>query len=174
MTVTALVLAAVVVLATCWVSVGVRRVQPGQWLAVTRGGVVRRSRTSGLAWRLPLVERFEADVDQPHELPVGVRATTADGVPVLVLLEATVSIPRPEPGTRYADPWPAAERAAERTIAHTVTGWSAADLTQAVAAAQRPLRRAVKSAVDELGVEVHDLELVEVDVQLHDAGRGPR
>lgn len=173
MTDTVLLLVAAGVLVATWATTCVRRVPAGQWLVVTRGGVVRRSQAAGLAWRLPFVERFEHDLSRPHDLPVAVRATTRDGVPVLVLLEATVSIPRPAPGTRYVDPWPAAELAAEETIARAVTDWTAAGLTQTAAAAQKPLRRAVRSTVDGLGVEVHDLELVEVGVQLPDAGRGP-
>jgi len=173
MTLITLLLVALGALVACWLTTCVRRVQPGQWMVVTRHGLVVRECRSGLGWRLPLVERFEQDLDEPHEIPVGVRATTRDGVPVLVLVEATVSIPRPVPGTRYADPWPAAELAAEETIARSVTGWSAADLTQTADAAQRPLRSAVRTAVDELGVEVHDLELVEIGVRLDEAARGP-
>ncbi|WP_296606299.1 SPFH domain-containing protein [Nocardioides sp.] len=173
MTDTVLLLAAAGVLVGCWAATCVRRVPAGQWLAVVRGGVVRRSHVAGFAWRLPLVERFARDLSQPHDLPVMVRATTSDGVPVVVLLEASVSIPAPPPGTRYADPWPAAEVAAEETVARVVTEWSAAGLTQTASAARLPLRRAVRATVDELGVEVHDLELVEVGVQLPDGGRGP-
>ncbi|MFC7494210.1 MULTISPECIES: SPFH domain-containing protein [unclassified Nocardioides] len=172
MTATTYPIVAASALLLCWLAMSLSRVRPGEWTVVTRRGVVRRGWSSGWAWRIPFVERFEREVSRPHELPVGVRATTADGVTVLVLVEATVSIARPEAGARYADPWPAAELAAEQTIAHTVTGWAASDLTQTAAAAQRPLRRAVRSAVDGLGVEVHDLELVEVDVRL-DTAHGP-
>lgn len=172
MTATNLLVAAGVLLA-CWLVTCVRRVPSAQWLVVTRRGVVVRTRSSGLAWRLPFAERFEQDLDRTHDLPVGARATTQDGVPVLLMVEATVSIPRPAPGTRYADPWPAAELAAETTIARSVAGWSAADLTQTAAAAQQPLRRAVRSDLDELGVQVHDLELVEIGIRLDDAARGP-
>lgn len=173
MTDTALLLAAAGVLVGCWAAACVRRVPAGQWLAVVRRGVVRRAQTSGFVWRLPLVERFVRDLSEPHDLPVAVRATTSDGIPVVVLLEASVSIPPPSRGTRYADPWPVAEVAAEETVARVVTEWSAAGLTQTASAARLPLRRAVRATVDELGVEVHDLELVEVGVQLPDAGRGP-
>lgn len=153
-----------------WAATCLRRVPAGQWTVVTRGGVVRRAFPHGLAWRLPVVERFEVERDHPHDVPVGARATTSDGVPVLVLAEATVSVPRPVPGTRYADPWIAAEVAAEEAIARAVAGWSATELTQTVAAARHPLRRAVRTAVDDLGVEVHDLALVEVDLQVGNRG----
>jgi regulator of protease activity HflC (stomatin/prohibitin superfamily) len=166
-TTTYLVLAAGL-LVVCWLMVGVRRVQPGQWMVAHRAGVVRRVYTSGLAWRLPFVEQFGQDLTEPHDLPLGVRATTRDGVPILVLTEVTVSIPRPKPGERYVDPWDAAELVAEETIARSVAGWSAAELTQSAVMTQRPIRRALRAAVDGLGVEVLDLELVEVDVQLAD------
>ncbi|GAB3199503.1 hypothetical protein GCM10027062_16350 [Nocardioides hungaricus] len=145
----------------------VRRVRRGRWVAVVRRGVVRRVHPRGLAWRLPLVERFVEEAHDPCEVPVHARATTRDGVPVLVLAEATVSFPRPVVGTRYADPWPAAELAAEETIARAVAGWSAAEITHSAAVTTRPLRRAVGAAVDEHGVRVVDLALVEVDVSLH-------
>lgn len=148
----------------------IRWVPRGRWVAVVRGDVVRRVRTSGLIWRLPLVERFVEDNEGPGEVPLLSRATTRDGVPVLVLAEATVSIPRPAVGTRYADPWPAAELAAEAAIARSVVGWSATDLTQAVAASTRPLRRAVDAAADEHGVHVVHLDLVEVGVRLDGSG----
>jgi len=173
MTLPTLLLVAAATLGACWASVGVRRVQQGQWMAVLRGDRVRRVRTSGLVARWPFVERFAHDVDEPHQLPLQVRATTRDGVPVVVLAETTVSFPRPAVGARYADPWPGAEVTAEETIARTVAGWSAAELTQTADATHRPLRHAVRRAVDGLGVDVVDLELVEVAVPLQDdASRG--
>ncbi len=147
-----------------------RRVPRGSWVAVVRRGVVRRVRTSGLAWRLPLVEQFVEEADGPSEASLLARSTTRDGVPVLVLAEATVSFPRPAVGATYADPWPAAELAAEETIARSVAGWSAAELTQSAAVTTQPLRREVRAAVDPHGVQVVDLTLVEVGVPLD----GPR
>lgn len=144
-----------------------RRVPRGRWVAVVRRGVVRRLHTSGVAWRLPAVERFVEEPDDLHGVPLHARTTTRDGVPVLVLAEATVSLPRPVVGTRYADPWPAAELAVEESIARSAAGWSVAELTHSVAESTRPLRRAVGEAVDGHGVRVLDLELVEVGVSLH-------
>lgn len=145
----------------------IRLVPPGRWVAVVRRGVVRRVRSSGLVWRLPVVEQFVEEADGPCEVPLFARSTTRDGVPVLVLAEATVSIPQPAVGTRYVDPWPAAELAAEESIARSAARWSAADLTHSVAETKRPLRHAVGEAVDEHGVHVTDLSLVEVGVSLH-------
>lgn len=164
---TTLLLLALVLLGGCWLAVGVRRVREGQWVAVTRRGVVRRVSVEGWAWRLPLLERFEQDLTEVLDLPIQVRAETRDGVRVHVLAEATVALPRPVVGAPYADPWPAAERAAEAAIARAVTGWSAADLTQSAAASTRTLRRQVGAAVDTHGVQVDEVTLVEVDVPLH-------
>ncbi|MDF1602160.1 SPFH domain-containing protein [Nocardioides sp. YIM 152315] len=160
-------LLAAAALAVCWAAACVRRVPSGSWVAVTRDGMVRRVRRSGLAWRLPFVERFEQEVDDRQEVPLHVRAATRDGVRVHVLAEAVVSVPRPVVGAAYVDPWSAAERAAEEAIARSVTDWSAAELTQTAAATTRPLRRQVDAAMDEHGVRVADLALVEVDVPLH-------
>lgn len=150
-----------------WAAMCVRRVPAGEWVAVARGGVVRRVRRSGLAWRLPFVEDFLQDADVPQEVPIHVRATTRDGVPVVVLAEATVSLPRPVVGTRYADPWPAAELAAEDMIARTVTDWSVAELARTAGETASPLLREVGLAADVHGVQVDDLALLEVDVPLH-------
>lgn len=176
MTVTTATLLFVALSAAIWSATCVRRVPRGQWVATTRRGVVRRARGSGFAWRLPFLEEFEADIEEPHEIPLGVRATTSDGVPVLVLAEATVSLPRPAAGTAYADPWPRAELAAEETVARSVSGWTVAQVTRSATGARRPLRRAVRDAVEDHGVELSELELVEVAVQLDDsiAERGPR
>ncbi|HCB05889.1 MAG TPA: hypothetical protein DEQ43_16860 [Nocardioides bacterium] len=152
----------------CWLATSVRRVPSGQRLVVVRGGVVQRVRESGLAVRVPLLDSFEAELSEPHELPLMVRATTADGVRVLVLAEALISLPAPRPATTYADPWLPAEGVAQETIARVVSTWPAAELATAAVAGQRPIRHAVSAAVDEHRVTLLDLRLVEVDVQLED------
>lgn len=177
MTATTLLLLAAVVLV--WAATCTRLVAGGRWTAVTRAGVVRRVHAAGLAWRWPFLERFEPEIETHRAAPLGARATTTDGVPLLVWAEATVSVPRPAPGARYVDPWLVAERAAEDAIARSVTGWAAAELTQTAAAARGPIRDAVESAVDDLGVRLHGLELVEVGIRLDEmsqrqfAARGP-
>lgn len=179
MTTTTLLLLAAAVLVVCWAATCTRLVAEGRWTVVTRDGVVRRVHAGGLAWRWPVLDRFEPEIDVRRVAPVGSRAATADGVPLLVLAEATVSVPRPVPGTRYVDPWKVAERAAEDAIARSVTGWAAVELTQTAAAAQGPVRDAVASAVDDLGVRLHELELVEVAIRLDEmsqqqlTARGP-
>ena len=109
---------------------------------------------------------FVEGVDGPTETSLLARSTTRDGVPVLVLAEATIAVRRPEAGTAYVDPWPAAEVAAEETIARTVAEWTVAELTHAAEAAAQPLRHDVRAATDSHGVDVVDLTLVEVGVPL--------
>ncbi len=157
-------LGVVVVLAV--VAVAVRRVVADQVVVVVRRGVVRRVHRRGFAWRVPVLERFEAQLALEHEMPVGVRATTRDGVPVLLLVELTIRIPPPAPGDPYADPWPDAELAAESVLADAVASWTVGGLPGAAAVAVRPLLRPVQSATRPYGVESVRLELVELDVPL--------
>ena len=61
-----------------------RRVPRGRWVAVVRRDVVQRVRTAGTTWRLPFLERFAEDADEPVVLPLHARARTRDGVSVSV------------------------------------------------------------------------------------------
>jgi hypothetical protein len=121
---------------------------------------------------MPFVERFVPVPAGAHEVPLMVRATTGDGLRVLVLAEAAVALPRPEPGVRYVDPWPPAEEAAEAAVAEAVAGWSTAELLSGVPGCLGRLRHAVSAAVDRFGVTIHDLTLVEVDVQVDESVLG--
>jgi regulator of protease activity HflC (stomatin/prohibitin superfamily) len=143
-----------------------RRVIADQVVVVVRRGRVQRVHESGLAWRIPVLERFEAQLALEHDLPVGVRATTRDGVPVILLVELTVKVPPPRPGDPFVDPWPGAELAAESVLADAVASWTVGGLPDAAAVAVRPLLRPVQSATREHGVESVRLELVEIDVPL--------
>ncbi|KQW45105.1 hypothetical protein ASC77_20210 [Nocardioides sp. Root1257] len=143
-----------------------RRVVSDQVVVVVRRGRVRRVHYRGWAWRVPVLERFEAQLALEHDMPVGVRATTRDGVPVLLLVELTIRVAPPEPGDPYVDPWPDAELAAEAVLADAVASWTVGGLPDAAAVAVRPLLRPVQSATREHGVESVRLELVEIDVPL--------
>lgn len=160
------VVLAVSISVACWLASGLRRAPDGHWLATTRDGRVRRVCDRGWAWRIPLLEQFTPVAADPHEQPLVVRATTSDGARVLVLCEATILLPRPRPGTPYADPWRGAERVAEQTVARAVEGWRSEQLAASASAGQRTLRHAVSAAVDEYGVTLLELDLVGLEVQL--------
>jgi regulator of protease activity HflC (stomatin/prohibitin superfamily) len=168
MTVTMTVGLAIALPVACWLATSLRRVPPGQRLVVTRRGVVRRVHEAGLAVRVPLLDRWALEPAEPREVALMARARTADGVRILVLAEVVVSLPAPRPDTTYADRWIPAEGAAQEAIGRTVGTWSAAALTRSAVSGQRALRQAVSAAVDEHGVTLLDLRLVEVDVQLED------
>jgi hypothetical protein len=168
MTVTVTVGLVIALPVACWLATSLRRVPTGQRLVVTRRGIVRRVHEAGLAGRVPLLDRWELEPAEPHELPLMARARTADGVRILVLAEVVVSLPAPRPDTRYADPWIPAEVAAQEAIGRAVGTWSAAELTRSAVSGKRALRHAVSAAVDEHGVTLLDLRLMEVDVQLED------
>jgi len=156
---------AVSVPVACWLAICSRLVPRGQRVAVVRRAAVRRVHDAGVAFRMPFVESFVTVPTGPLELPLLVRTTTSDGLRVVLAAEAMVELPRPEPGIRYADPWATARLAAEDALALVVTGWSSDDVLRGVPGCQAPLRHALSVAVDGLGVTVHDLELVGVDVQ---------
>lgn len=144
----------------------------GQRRVVTRRGQVRRIFESGIAWRAPLIERVVLELSEGHEMPFSVRATTIDRVPVLVLAEAEVRILPPPRGGPYADPWPAAERAAEDQVRALVVTLPVTELRHALRAAERPLLRSIGSSVRPLGVEMLGFEVVEIDLPLT-SNRGP-
>jgi regulator of protease activity HflC (stomatin/prohibitin superfamily) len=147
-------------------------VPSGQRRVVTRQGRVRRVVERRIAWRVPLLERFEAALSMPHDLPVGVRATTLDGAPVLVLLDTVATILPPEPGALYADPWPAAEEVVQAEMRTLVSRLPVVELHHALRAAERSLRGSVRDELLALGVDLTRIEVVEVDLPL--AGdRGP-
>jgi regulator of protease activity HflC (stomatin/prohibitin superfamily) len=138
----------------------------GQRRVVLRGGTVRRVGEVGVVWRVPFAERALRVVSEPHELPVRVRATTLDDVPVLVLAEVAVRVLPPEIGDTWADPWPEAEVVAERVLADLVATLPVAQLRYALRAAERRLRERLAGSVGRLGMEVLAVEVLEVELPL--------
>ena len=155
---------AVSVPVACWLAICTRLVPRGQRVAVVRRAAVRRVHDAGAAYRMPFVESFVSVPAEPHEVPLMVRATTSDGLRVLVLADATVVLPRPKPGTRYVAPWRVAEPDAEQAVARAVAGWTTSELLSGISGFHPSLRHAVSAAVDRHGVTVHELELAHVDV----------
>jgi regulator of protease activity HflC (stomatin/prohibitin superfamily) len=147
-------------------------VPSGQRRVVTRGGRVRRVVERGIAWRLPIVERFEPVLSEPHDLPVSVRARTIDDVPVLVLLETMVRFMPPQSGRRYVDPWPTAEEALQTEVATLVSRLPVAELRHALRTVQPRLTASAREVLAPLGVELCGIEVVEIDLPLA-SDRGP-
>jgi len=147
-------------------TVSLSLVPQGQRRVVIRGGLVRRVVESGIAWRIPILERSEPVLAMAHDVPLAVRATTIDGVPVVVLVETVVTIRPPAPGRRYADPWPAAEEQVEAEIRSLVSRLPVVQLTHALRAAEGRLLASIGQAVRVHGVELESIEVVEVDLPL--------
>jgi hypothetical protein len=140
---------------------------------VLRSGWVRRVADSGMAWHLPFVEQVVRIPSQSQGLWVRSRGRTVDGVPVLVLAEVVARARPPAVGTVWVDPVPAAERLAEQAVADLVTTLPVVQLRYALQAAEPELRERIAAAVAGLGVEVHSVEVLEVDLPLaSDRGSG--
>jgi len=144
----------------------------GERRVVIRRGLVRRVVESGVAWRVPILDRVEAVLSASLDLPVTVRATTIDGVPVLVLLETVVEVLPPMPGHPYADPWPAAEEIIQGQVSSLVSRLPVVQLRHALRAAEGQLLHAIRAPVRRLGVELQSIEVVEIDLPLT-SDRGP-
>jgi hypothetical protein len=139
---------------------------------VTRRGRVVRVVERGIAWRTPLLERFEVVLSDPHDLPVGVRARTLDDVPVLVLIDTVVTLRSPEHGLPYADPWPSAEEVLQAEVATLVSRLPVVELRSALRAAEPRLVASAKGQLAGLGVELGSIDVVEIDLPLA-SDRGP-
>lgn len=145
----------------------------GHRRVVLRSGTVRRVAESGLAWHVPLAEAAVQVVSEPHGLPVRVRATTADGVPVLVLAEVEVRLLAPDVGRPWTDPSSEAERLAEQVLADLVASLPVTQLRYALRGAEHRLRERLAARAAQLGVEVRAVEVLEVDLPLaSDRGSG--
>lgn len=138
----------------------------GQRRVVTRGGRVHRVAESGVAWRIPVLERFEPALSDAHECPVTVRATTIDEVSVLVHLEGLMQVRAPEVGRELEDPWLPAEEEVERAVVELVSRLPVAGLHEALRAAEGRLRVTTREALTPFGVELQGLEVVEIDLPL--------
>lgn len=97
----------------------VRRVAPGELVAVVRQGQVVRSRRRGLLARWPGVERFEPVPTAPRVLPLVVRSGTHDGLDVVVLADLVLEVRAVADGARHlsdADVVCVAEQEMGRTV----------------------------------------------------------
>ncbi len=141
-------------------------VGPGRTAVVLRGGVVRRVLRPGIGVRTPLVEDLVPVTSEPQEVPVLVRARTDDGFPVLVLADVRARPAGPVVGEPLVDASAVAERTTEDAIRDEVGQWPMARLREAMAGVEPALLGRVRPAASARGVDVLDLEVVEVDILL--------
>ena len=143
-----------------------RWVPAGHVLVVIRHGIVSRVSGTGLRFRLPLVDRTELVEVEAQELPLAVRATTADEHDVRLLVLACVRRVAPTPLERFVDPLASAEVAEQGVLAEAVGRLAVADLAAGLTQSWPTVVAAADAATRPYGVRVLDLELVELDVLL--------
>ncbi|MDP2773864.1 MAG: SPFH domain-containing protein [Nocardioides sp.] len=143
-----------------------RWVPAGHVLVVVRRGIVSRVSGTGLRLRLPVVDHTELVEVAAQERPLVVRATTADGHDVRLLVLACVRLAAPTPLERFVDPLVAAEAAAHRVLAEAVGRLAVADLAARLTQSWPTVVAAADAATRPHGVQALDLELVELDVLL--------
>jgi hypothetical protein len=102
--------------------------QPECRTVVVRGGRIARTPARRLFAVVPVLERVREWPADLVELPLQVRATTADGGEVRVLVDLVVWVPPPRACEPYADPLPALECAARHLVVASVRSRSASAL----------------------------------------------
>ena len=151
----------------------IRWVPQGQRLVATRRGVVTRVAGPGLFLRVPGADQVLFEVAGPEELPLAAHATSRDGTDVRLLLTALVRRSPPAPAQAYVDPWNAASPEAERVLGELVERTDLGDLAGVLEESLGSLLTTIDEACRPRGVEVLDLDLVELDALLaHPAARG--
>ena len=151
----------------------VRWVPQGQRLVATRRGVVTRVAGPGLYLRVPGADQVVLEVAGPEELPLAVHATSRDGTDVRLVLSVLVRRSPPAPAVPYVDPWAAGSLEAERVLREVVEHSDVCDLAEVLEASRGSLLTAIDEACRPRGVEILDLDLVELDALLaHPAARG--
>jgi regulator of protease activity HflC (stomatin/prohibitin superfamily) len=147
-------------------TVSLRWVPEGHVLVVSRRGLVSRVTGAGLRLRWPVIDRAEVVPVEPQELPLVVRADTADGCEVRLLVTASVMLVPPSPLERFIEPLASAELAAQRVLAEAVRRLAVADLAEGLTQSWPTLVAAADAATRPRGVRVLELELAELDVLL--------
>lgn len=151
----------------------IRWVPQGQRLVATRRGVVTRVAGPGVFLRVPGGDEVVLEAAGPEELPLAVHATSRDGTAVRLLLTALARRSPPAPALPYVDPWSVASPEAERILGELVATTHVCDLAEVLAASRADLLTTIDEACRPRGVEVLDLDLVELDALLaHPAARG--
>lgn len=157
----------VLVLLVALIGRSMRIVPEYQRIVVTRLGRVARVAGPGLVWRLPGLERWTAVSLRPSHQPLGVSATTQDGV--LVHLRAVAQCHVTDPARSVivaADSIAATFGELETYIAHEVASTRFADLLVARHRFETDLPSLVSGATSAWGVEVISLVIGDIEVQM--------
>lgn len=164
----------VLAVATVLAMSAVRWVPQGHRLVAIRRGTVSRVAGPGLFLRVPGTDEVVLEPSGPEELPLALHATSRDGTEVRMLLTALARRSPPAPAEPYVDPWAAGSEAAEEVLREVVEHTDVCDLAQVLETSQESLLTRIDEACRPRGVEVLDLDLVELDAVLsHPAAHGP-
>lgn len=147
-------------------------VPAGRRLVVTRRGLVRRVAEHRLVLRWPLLEQVSVESRAPQVLGLTVRACTADGSDVRVLVELVVQVDPPCPGEPVRRGWSPTARVVEALVAESVGAADVADLPDALE--RRLPEIAVRAGAVERATRVHGLRVAGLEVLLVDAGSDAR
>lgn len=153
-----LVVPALVLLAV----LAVGRAGPDELLVVVRSGRVARTRSGGLAVRVPGLERFERVPTGREVLPLVARARTRDGVDVVLLADLALRVRGVPRGSTHVEPCVAAARTAEdllsRAAARADVSMIVDDLPALAADQLAELRRGLPAGTEALALEVTEVE----------------
>jgi hypothetical protein len=140
----------------------VGRAGPDELLLVVRSGRVVRTRTGGLALRLPGLERFERIPTGRGLLPLVARARTRDGVDVVLLADLALQVRSVPLGSAPADPCVGAARAAEDLLSGAAARADVSALVDDLPALAEgrlaELRRTLPAGTEALALEVTEVE----------------
>lgn len=165
----ALVVAAALVATLAAIGCTVVRIVPARHCGVvTRAGRVVRLRPCGLVVVAPGFERLETVAMQPPPIdPLGVTALTRDGVEVRLVLSVWWCVADPTRAVQAVPDARAATAAAlERVLHHLVASLDLANLLRDREAALSRLHVSALPYVSPLGVELVDVDLLDVEVRV--------
>ena len=128
----------------------VGRAGPDELLVVVRSGRVVRTRSGGLALRLPGLERFERVPTGRELLPLVARARTRDGVDVVLLADLALQVRGVPLGATHVEPCIAAARADVSTLVDDLPALAARQLSE--------LRCSLPAGIEALALEVTEVE----------------
>lgn len=144
-----------------------RFVPDGERVVVSRLGRARRVVGPGLVRRVPLLETWRAVIMQPSHVPVGVSATSLDGVPVHVraVVASEVVDPMLICGA-HPDPSVAVQVEVESELSQAVSRLDVSELLPSRPALEDTLRESLTARVSAWGMRISSVEVTEIEVRL--------